>query len=237
MLTSQSLPIATRALDTKYRYSLYWGWTNLIYSAAWSGSILGLHDSWECWEDDQKVVGACLKEHKDTRPQVRFIADSTSTLSLEEAGKSEDLVKRAVEEILADLIFRRSEPWDQYELAAVANAETNDVLPSRKVSKESFLSIALKDYTRKFLLTEEWMLVSMYHQNPVTLCLATLDSFAPKRIAKAIAANVFNKEPTTSKKLLDNATKAMNEECNKHELHPELQRLRKELLALRAVQN
>jgi hypothetical protein len=50
-------------------------------------------------------------------------------------------------------------------------------------------------WRRKYLSAEGWLLTSFYHQNPVSSCLTTLDTYSPKRAVKIVSDGILETNP------------------------------------------
>lgn len=237
--SKNSLPITVRSLATKNHYSTWWGSTAPIFSSAWIGTAVsgGEHDIFECFENQMELNSDCITDPSRFIPRDRFVQESVETLSDADIGKTRELVERGVQTVLAAVITNRSGIWDQYRMSPIETSDSlNKNLSSRPVTKETFLSEALREYTRKFLLAEGWMLTSFYHQNPVSLCWAQLDAYSPKRVTKMVADSLMAKDQQPIGEKFTAAMTSAMKDCRKHELHPDLQRLRERLNQLRKTQ-
>jgi hypothetical protein len=231
---NKSKMIAVQRLDTKNHYTTWYGVTAPIFAAAWSGGAVygGLHDVYECWDPNPKpmrprLTDECITKPDRYIPRDRFVSDSISEQPPEDAKKNLELVTKSVHAVLASIITARSDIWNPQVIAYEDN-KADKSLTGRRVSKEDFLANALKSYTRKVLLAQNWLLLSHYHQNPISRCLARLDKFSPKRVVADASANLLDLENSISldfKKEMSDAPTL----CSSHALHPELQRIRSQL--------
>jgi hypothetical protein len=80
------------------------------------------------------------------------------------------------------------------------------------------------------------MLINFYHENPVSLCLATLDAFSPKRVVTRVADGIWDESPQPLGQKLKAEMASSMKDCNKHDLDPRLRALRDQLTRLRATE-
>jgi hypothetical protein len=239
----QSLQITQRTLVTKNHYSTYWGTTASIWANAWTGTAVsgGEHDVYECFDVVNgrlpTLSAKCITDPKRWIPRDKFVAESVESLTDVDLKRTNEIVTRGVQTVLASVILNRSTIWDQYKLKTVETPDgLNKNLSSRSVTKSTFLADALREYTRSYLLAEGWMLTSFYHQNPTSTCLAALDAYSPIRVAKMVSDNILDKGPQPLGQKFKTAMDAAMKECSKHDLDPSLRRLRDQLTRLRATE-
>lgn len=105
------------------------------------------------------------------------------------------------------------------------------VLQTRPAVTSPILADAIKQYTLKYLLAKNLLMVSFYHKNRVSRCLAVLDAFSPQSIVSQAAERALELKPVISDRFMK-AMDAEKKSCLGHELHPELSELKRNVISL-----
>ena len=203
-----------------------------MFSHAWGSAPLNIHDVVECENTGSRISPFSIYDPNcKAGPDGDSPAQALVTKSTNEDAASGSQTKATTEELvhngLTAVATNGSQVWDTETLSFVAGPDPK-ILQSTDVMDSTALTDILKQYTVKYLLAENLMLVSMYHQNPVASCLQVLNSYSPVMIIQNSAARMMQQDG----KLADEFTAAMtnvNGECLGHSVNPSLADLENQL--------
>ncbi|MGE0634055.1 MAG: hypothetical protein AB7O96_16695 [Pseudobdellovibrionaceae bacterium] len=178
--------------------------------------------------------GPCLENVRRSAGHKEFIAKSKNTLSEDIVNSSFEIVKTEVEEYLAKVLKTKSEVWNPYNLQFEKTTPVKNPL-DREWAKTDDLPQIMQDYTKKYLLMYNLLLVGFYHQNKVSICLAALNEYSPKQVEAQMEKLVLSDEISAFSDFSSKMHAAFKQ-CSEIEVHPQLKTLKTQLKDLKQRQ-
>jgi hypothetical protein len=209
--TNASKILQKRSITSKNHFSTFLGGSVLTAWWSWDGWAANHNDNsatpWKVYEclKGKLPPNNCPGGNARFIPANAFMTEGSNEIPDDRVAATARELGKAVHEKLTTLISSRSQVWNPRKLA-LEEVSADKILLDRPIWTTSTLSDDMSMYSSRYMFAEQLVLLSGYHENAVSKCLATLDDFSPQKVV----ANLPNVFGNTKWRLSDVLVERMN---------------------------
>lgn len=230
ILNGSSQIIQSRIIDSVRHYSTLGASTTVAFARAWNGAAATPGEVYECAMADEEMTNEqCFPPNRPI-PQAWLMTQGVNEIPDAQVTAVATGVANEIYATLGQIMRSRTQVWVPEQLANESIREER-LLYDHATTKSVDLKTLMAFYSSRYMFAEQLLLLSAYHGNTITDCLAALERFSPQKVIENFP-NVFSGRPWRMSDAMTPAMDSVASSCVGHNFNSDLATLKAKLQKL-----